>query len=592
MSYSLLTSRLTNVLSLFLIAGITTFGCSDGDDVVPPNSTGGGGGVGGENEGGGGAGQSGAPGEGGASGSVHGGRDAGGASGASGPGGTAGTPAGGVGGESGAAPADAGGGNGGGAGLQGTGGAAGAGGVGGASAGAGGAAGSDAAGAGGLGGAGDAGGAGLPVGNPTELADESAVDYADNEHGVITGDTLKSWITAWGQNRPAAASGKLVILQVVPNVANSLAHVAGNGNDVVSYLVPSSELTQVRDNGLSRIEAEIPDGQRADAFLAKYGIDVAKDYVVLTFEQLADTQNSIVQSVGRAWLLLRYWGYPKQRIGILNGSVNWNATAHGLVTSATATTAPNDGTSSVSELWVDNTSYVITLSGLLAILKAEPQATPLAGVSIVDARGGAEALGLLKATSTGKTDCTSYTGTGTNTRCSPPFEGRIKGANSVPWPQFLDSSANGFRFFPKATVKTTFDTQAEYQPGQLTIQYCRTNMRSMVTGLVANVILGYPTRFYDTSFIEWSHLAYGPTARSRVLPADSRFRTDLTTLTEHADVANYTPGGSIEGITINGWVDGPNYNADADISPTAPLVTPTATTTNLSVDTDRAYKLD
>ena len=114
----------------------------------------------------------------------------------------------------------------------------------------------------------------------------------------------------------------------------------------------------------------------------------------------------------------------------------------------------------------------------------------------------------------------------------------------------------------------------------------------MVTGVVANVILGYPTRFYDTSFIEWSHLSYGPTALTRVLPETSPFRTDLANLTEHADVTGYTPGGSVEGITINGWVAGPNYNVDADISPTPPAINLTATSTNLSVSSDRAYKLD
>ena len=365
------------------------------------------------------------------------------------------------------------------------------------------------------------------------------------------------------------------------------------GLGVVSHLVPQSELTQVRDNGLSRIEAEIPDGPSTDAFLARYGIDVAKDYVILTFEQLGSTQNSIVQSVGRAWLLLRYWGFPKERLGILNGSVNWNSANQALPTAESRTaTLSNDGTSSVRDLRVDHTAYVITLSQLLGILKQEQGARPLAQVNLVDARGGAEALGLLKATSTGKTDCTSYTGTGSGARCSPPFEGRLKGASSVPWPQFLDTAANGFRFFAKAAVKQTFDTLSGYTTGQLTIQYCRTNMRSTVTGIVANVILGYPTRFYDTSFIEWSHLSYGPTPLTRVLAADSTYRTDLATLTEHADVSGYTPGGSIDGITINGWVNGPNYNADADISPTPPLVTPTARTTNLSVDTDRAYKVD
>jgi 3-mercaptopyruvate sulfurtransferase SseA len=435
------------------------------------------------------------------------------------------------------------------------------------------------------------GGTPVTVSAPADLPDVSADDYKDNVHGIITGDTLKRWIADWTANRPAGVTGKLVVLQIVPGVAASVVHVAEKGTTVASYVVPASELTQVRDNGLSRIEAEIPNGTAADAFLKKYGIDAVNDYVVLTFEQLADTQNSIVQSVGRAWLLLRYWGYAKERIGILNGSVNWNATTHGLVNTTPQQEPPNNGTTTVRDLRVDNTAYVITLGGVLDVYKGAAGAVPLANVSLVDARGGAEALGLQKATSTGKTNCTSYTGTGVNARCSPPFEGRLKGANSVPWPQFLRDGANGFQFLSKADAKAIFDAQSHYTAGQLTIQYCRTNMRSMVTGLVANVVLGYPTRFYDTSFIEWSHLSYGPTALTRILPENSSYRTDLATLTQHADVSNYTPGGSIEGITINGWVDGPNYNVDADISPTPPAVTPTAGTTNLSVETDRAYKL-
>jgi 3-mercaptopyruvate sulfurtransferase SseA len=436
------------------------------------------------------------------------------------------------------------------------------------------------------------GGVPITVSAAADLPDVSAADYKDNVHGLLTGDTLKRWIADWSTNHPAGATGRLVILQVVPNAGASLAHIAEKGTGVVSYLVNASELTQVRDNGLSRIEAEIPDGKAADTFLKKYGIDARNDYVVFTFEQLSDTQNAIVQSVGRAWFFLRYWGFPKERLGVLNGSVNWNAKTNGVVLTTPPTLPPNDGTTTVRDLRSDNTTLVISLGSLLDVYKGAAGATPFANVALVDARGGPEALGLKKATSTGKTDCTSYTGTGVNARCSPPFEGRLKGAKSVPWPQFLSDAATGFQFLPKTDVKSLFDTQSGYTEGKLTIQYCRTNMRSMVTGIVANVILGYPTRFYDTSFIQWSHLSYGPTALTRVLPEASAYRTDLTTLTEHADVTGYTPGGTLDGVTVNGWVDGPNYNDDADISPTPPDVTPTATTTNLSVDTDKAYKLN
>lgn len=440
----------------------------------------------------------------------------------------------------------------------------------------------------------------LHAATPEELALESAADYGKNTHGLITGATLAGWVDSWSTKRPAGVTGKLVILQVVPNLARSQTHVAGKETDVVSYLVPQSELTQFRNNGLSEIEAEIPDGEHADAFLKKYGIDALKDYVVVTFEQLpatsgaAATASSIVQQAGRAWLYLRYWGYPKERIALLNGSVNWNSENASLaLTTDVPTIPPNDGSVSVRELQVDNTAIVITLDGLLDILKGKASARPLGKVTIIDARGGAEALGLRKATSTGKTDCPSYTGTGANARCSPHFEGRIKGARSVPWTQFVDSSANGFQYLSKADVKNLFDTQSEYKAGNLAIQYCRTNVRSMVTGIVASVVLGYPVQFYDTSFIEWSHLTYGPTEKTRILAENSAYRTDLTSLTEHANVDGYVPGLPYDSSTqtITGWVSGPNYNHDDDISPTKPAIVPNATTASQSVVDDRAYKL-
>lgn len=436
-----------------------------------------------------------------------------------------------------------------------------------------------------------------------QLPDVSADDYADNQHGLITGDTLRGWIADWKRARPQGVKGKLVILQVVPGGVTTAKYVLGNpAQNVVSYAVPAGSLVKSRDNGLSEFEAEIPDGAVADALLKQYGIDPRKDFIALTFEQQASTANSVVQSVGRAWLLLRYWGVAKTQLGILNGSINWNEQTHGLVladvASAPQSVPPNDGTISVRDLRVDNTSLVITLSEIVDLLKGP--ASKRAGLRIVDARGGAEALGLRKATSTGRTDCASYDPTQpANRRCSTPFEGRLKGAKSVPWTQFLETAGKGFQFLPKAQVKALFDAQAGYDAAaKYTVQYCRTNQRSTVTGIAANVILGYPTRFYETSFIEWGHIAHGPTPNTQVVPEDFAWRTDLPGVTEHAelssaDLANYVPGLPLAaGVVPARWVDGPNYNLDADVSPITaswPPVDVTSSTTELSVDTDRAY---
>jgi thiosulfate/3-mercaptopyruvate sulfurtransferase len=283
--------------------------------------------------------------------------------------------------------------------------------------------------------------------------------------------------------------------------------------------------------------------------------------------------------------------------------VDWNATQHELaltqVANVAAPTPPNQGGVSVRDLGVDNTATVITLGEILDILAEKPGATPRAKVAIVDARGGAEALGLAKATSTGRTDCASYNSEPQNRRCSTPFEGRIKGAKSVPWTQFIDTAVNGFQFLPKAQVKQLFESQAGVgKQTKYVVQYCRTNQRSTVTGIAASVILGYPTRFYETSFIEWGHIASGPTPNTQIVPPDSALRTDLARFTEHAvlsdaDAANYVPGLPLAaGVVPAAWVDGPNYNADADISPVTdswPPVDGEAEAADQSVAADRAY---
>ncbi|MET0339438.1 MAG: hypothetical protein ABW252_00465 [Polyangiales bacterium] len=447
-------------------------------------------------------------------------------------------------------------------------------------------------------------GGGIRVTPIAELAGTSSDDYAANEHGVVTGDRLRTWLRDWPAKKPAGITGRLVVLQVAPSVEGATRYVTpAPERGVLSYLVPTASLVQTRNNGLSEFEAEIPDGPAADALLARYGLDPRHDLIVLTFEQQPTTANSIVHSIGRAWLLLRYWGVEAHHVALLNGSVDYNATTHGLPLSTTAErpapTPPGDGKVSVRDLRVDNTGLVITLEEILPLLRA-PDAAERARVSIVDARGGAEALGLRKATSTGRTDCASYDAdVPANRRCSTPFEGRIKGAHSVPWTQFLDDAAHGFGFLSKARVKEIFDAQAEVtEKTAYLVQYCRTNQRSTVTGIVASVILGYPTRFYETSFIEWGHIAHGPTANTQVVPKDFPYRTDLADLTEHAelspaDAAAYVPGLALAaGVKPLRWVAGPNYNADADVSPVRagwPPVDLAATTTAQSVASDRAY---
>ncbi|UJR79519.1 hypothetical protein [Sandaracinus amylolyticus] len=427
----------------------------------------------------------------------------------------------------------------------------------------------------------------VQVATAADLARESAADYATNTYGLITGATLGRWVRDWAATRPAAITGDLVILQIVPTGATSRLHVSPVSAGVRTYDVPQASLLEERDSGLSSIEAEIPRGESTDAFLQRYRIDPRRDLVVWVFEQLPGTTGGAVQQLGRGWLWLAYWGTEPEHLAVLNGTLDWNGTNEGLpVAETAATTPPDDGTTRVSDLRRDHTTLVVHVGELIPIVRdADP------AYRVLDARGGAEALGLPKATNSGRRDCASYTGTGTNSRCSPLFEGRIRGARTVPWTQLLTNAEGGFRFLPKSELRAIFDAQAALAPNLTYIHYCRTNVRSMVTGLASILVLGLPTRWYDASFIEWSHLAHGPTSATQLLPADSPWRTDLPALTEHNLATGYTPGGNTSdpAITPGEWVAGPRYNVDDDISPTRPVIRPEATSSAGTIETDRAY---
>ena len=483
----------------------------------------------------------------------------------------------------------------------------------------------------GPGGQGGEGGVAAPeveVAELAELAVKSADSYDDNAYGIISGTTLAGYHKDWEANRPAGVTGKLVILQVLASGQAAQVIVSNEKDGVYSYVLPTAKVAQARSNGLSNFETDIPDGPTADALLKLYGIDPTKDFVVLTFEAPPGTASSVVQSVGRAWVFFNYWGWPKERLAILNGSINVNGTLGSndpqkVQIAATAQqkfSLPKDnGTKSFKDLYRDQTVVSVSAEEIIAVLEEPENGALRSKVRIVDARGGAEALGLKKATNTGRTTCASYDsttpGNPLNKKCSTPFEGRIRGANSVPWTGFLQDLTNGYRFLSPADAKALFDAQSGWVDGthEFTIQYCRTNQRSTVTGMVANLILGYPTRLYETSFIEWGHLSAGPAdvvagdvtetfPNKSLLPEASPFRTDLAAYTEHAvlnaaDSAAYVPGGTLGVLTQPvTWVAGPNYNDEADVNPPStavgdlwPKLNAAGTTTRASIEADRAY---
>jgi len=399
----------------------------------------------------------------------------------------------------------------------------------------------------------------MSVNSPAALAQASADNYDDNVNGLVTGATLKRWMSNWAKERPAGVTGKLVILQATAGPAGA-EYIKPDGVQVFTYLSPSSEWIQTRNNGVIETPSMVPDGAMMDALLKKYNIDPARDMIVAAMGT-GSAPNAMAQ--GRIWYALRYWGVDKEHLALLNGGNQWLVTSSMAAADfqAAASAAPNSGTATVKDLMSDNTQLQATLRDLLAVLPAADSNVTNDGVFIWDARSvGQYAAGTLvergedtDSDTTGVQACAAaycepknpnnyrWTFQNSGSRQGHPF-----GALQLQYTYMLDST-KGFAYKPKATLAAYLSGAPDasgiglidgtnkvvgagngYQEGDTIYTYCETTFRAMITGITAGVILGKPTRFYDGAMVEWNSLSnIADNSGRTILPADSPWRTDL-----------------------------------------------------------------
>lgn len=392
-----------------------------------------------------------------------------------------------------------------------------------------------------------------------QIAQESDADYNNNRNGLITATTLKNWIADWANNRPAGIAGKLIILQVAAGPAGA-EYIKPNGSTVFTYLSPSSDWIQTRNNGVIETQSMVPDGTQMDALFKKFNIDPAKDMIVAAMGT-GSTGNAMAQ--GRIWYALRYWGVDLKNLAILNGGNQWlngNELAAGDF-SATASTAPDNGTHSVRELTVDNTQLQATVGDLLSVVPGSDSNVLNDGILIWDARsmrqysaGEMSEMGEDNDPDTAGTQAcaTSYCVPTNTSNYSNTFQnggsrqGHPFGTLQLQFTHMLDST-KGYSYKPKADLAAYLagGTDANgigfvdggyglvgagkaYQNGDTIFVYCETTFRAMITGIASAAILGKPTRFYDGAMVEWNSLSYIMDKDGKyILPSDSPWRTDV-----------------------------------------------------------------
>lgn len=407
---------------------------------------------------------------------------------------------------------------------------------------------------------------------PAAIAQRSADNYDDNVNGLITGNTLKSWVSNWSANKPSGITGKLVILQTSAGEAG-FEYIAPNGSDVFTYAVGSSEWVETRSNGVTETVSMVPSGRVMDTFMSKYGINPNKDMIVCAQGTAGAGQT---MRAGRCWYMFRYWGAAKEHLAVLNGGNQWvgsNTAMTAADFAATGSTPPMDGTTSVIDLPEANMALQATLEDMMNIAPAQDVNLLGDGVFIWDARGNNLPASLPTSGSDeySPDDDSDYRNGGAT-------QGHPNGALLLAYSNLLNT-ADGYTFKTKAEIQSYLDGNTDtsgngfvdgtlqgvgagnaYQSGDTVYTYCETTFRAMITGIASGVILGLPTRFYDGAMTEWHSMAnVAASDGNEILPWDSPWRTDKSS------VSMYRVQGDATAISPRSIVNAYASSADAVI---------------------------
>src|SRR5690554_2846073 len=467
--------------------------------------------------------------------------------------------------------------------------------------------------------------ASLTVNTPAQITNISKENYDDNVNGLITHNTLKKWLDNWEENKPADISGKLVILQQGKGQTTGAEFIKPNNKNTFTYV--DSGWLETRNNGVMNIPSIVLSGPSIDRLIRKYGIDVNNDMIVCA--QGAGS-NGAYMNQGRCWFTFSYWGVEQKNLAVLNGNNNHLVEDTQLGASYFTDTTLAGGNpsplvhkqiSSVKDLKVDNTALYASIEDVINVLPLTDTPDNGDGIMLWDARH-------LPQYSAGKFEWKDEAIIGTvadgnrGFQNSAPRQSHPRGAFNLEFTNMLNT-ATGI-YHSKAVLEEIVkgglspkgegfvsggadegyklvETGNAYQPGDTIIHYCETSMRAGVTIIPAAVVLGIPSRLYDSAMIEWNSLTAGTKDKNgfEVLPKDSPWNTELLSFpkgvygkdTEGKNNVNPRSAAGYAVVADTSEVESDDVEVILKELSKAPLIVDAyAENVNLVPEEDRAYK--
>jgi len=298
----------------------------------------------------------------------------------------------------------------------------------------------------------------------------SSATTTKTETALIDAATLKQWIDAGLVNKTGGYD-RVVILDVTANAAdgtnkyNTVGHIPG-----AQLVLGNGVFQAVRAEGpLKETGALVCTGATMDTLIQNSGIDKYTTIVVTSSGSFVD--------LTRTYATFRYWGFPKNRIKVLNGgNAAWSAAE--LTTKASTVVKSTYGVSQNQSNV--NTDMRTSLVEMIAYVK-EIVAGNTNKVTLIDTvRGSATAVNAKVTSTSDLIDATKFT----------PFDGAIKGSYSYHATR-MTTVPNGLYFKDPAAIRAdliaAYGTDGVTQLGEATLDATKTLVSFCRAGNFASV---------------------------------------------------------------------------------------------------------
>ena len=309
---------------------------------------------------------------------------------------------------------------------------------------------------------------------------------------LIDAPTLKGWMDKGLMN--VTNGEKVVVLSVSDQTNYDANHIPG-----ALIMDSNKELTKTRLEGVDYIGSMILDGTSLDTVIKRSGIDANTTVVFSVYK------NGRWMNLTRDDFTFRYWGFPKERLKILNGGDDaWVDAGYALMT-ATPTVRPSNY--SVRNNKSLNTGLYYSIGEMVNLvdqINLGSITTGTTGVTILDERGPIASLPTTYVANATVDDYNQYGNNPTN-------------AATVKTVKINDLN----------TLTTRLTAKGVTQTKAMNYVYCASGMRASVAFFVLDGVMGWPATLYDGSWNQWS--AYRTANLADVSGQPSPWRIDINT---------------------------------------------------------------